>query len=62
MGVEPMRELPAAQSRPAGRCFRPKVLSAMLTRSLLLYLAADVMHRTWVVLNSDVAELIRRIH
>jgi hypothetical protein len=34
----------------------------LLTASLIFYLAASAANRTWEVLNSDVGDLIRRIH
>jgi hypothetical protein len=34
----------------------------LLTGSLMLYLAATILQRTWELLNSDVGVLLRRLH
>lgn len=34
----------------------------LLTNSLILYLVAVASHRAWVLLNSDVSQLVRRLH
>lgn len=36
--------------------------SRLLTNSLILYLVAVATHRAWVLLNSDVTQLLRRMH
>jgi hypothetical protein len=36
--------------------------AALVSSSLILYLAAVAAQRTWVVLNSDVGQLLRRLH
>ena len=38
------------------------LLAALLTNSLVLYITADALHRLWTLLNSDVMQLIRRVH
>jgi len=38
------------------------LVAALLTNSLVLYIAADALHRLWTLLNSDVMQLIRRVH
>jgi hypothetical protein len=38
------------------------VLRPLLNESLLLYLAAIAAHRIWLLLNSDVVQLVRRVH
>ena len=37
-------------------------VARLLTSSLILYLAAVAAQRTWVLLNSDVGQLLRRLH
>jgi hypothetical protein len=37
-------------------------VAALLMNSLFLYLAADALHRLWTLLNSDVMQLVRRVH
>ena len=34
----------------------------LLSSSLILYLLAVVAHRAWIILNSDVALLLKRVH
>ena len=34
----------------------------LLTSSLILYLVATATHRAWLLLNSDVSQLLRRLH
>jgi len=36
-------------------------LTRMMTRSLVVYVLAVLVQRTWALLNLDVAQLIRRI-
>jgi hypothetical protein len=54
--------------RPAGsrRAARARTLEALvhelLDNSLVLYLAAFAAQRAWVLLNSDVLQLLRRLH
>ncbi len=53
---------PAAARSSAIRSRVRSVTASLLTASLILYLAASAANRTWVLLNSDVGDLIRRIH
>jgi len=54
--------------RPAGsrHAARVRTLEALvdelLDNSLVLYLAAFAAQRAWVLLNSDVLQLLRRLH
>ena len=54
--------------RPAGshRAARVRTLEALvdelLNNSLVLYLVAFAAQRAWVLLNSDVLQLLRRLH
>lgn len=54
--------------RPAGsrHAARVRMLEALvdelLNNSLVLYLVAIAAHRTWLLLNSDVLQLLRRLH
>lgn len=50
--------MPAA----AGRAWLEAFGSALLDRSLLVYLFAVAASRLWMLLNTDVAELLRRVH
>jgi hypothetical protein len=48
-----------------GRTLRASLHGAaatLVSSSLILYLAAVVAQRTWVVLNSDIGQLLRRLH
>jgi hypothetical protein len=58
-----MGKLRSAEARPlaGGRSLR--TLSAtLLSHSLVLYIMAVILHRLWALLNSDVLQLIRRVH
>jgi len=58
-----MREpRPALPRHPAGRRTLKAFAATLLTHSLFLYLTVDVLHRLWTLLNSDVMQLIRRVH
>jgi hypothetical protein len=51
--------------RPAGGCLEPAagmVVRRLTDRSLLLYLLVVVADRAWLVLNTDVQDLLRRMH
>ena len=37
-------------------------LARLLSKSLILYLLAVLAHRAWILLNSDVALLLKRAH
>jgi len=37
-------------------------LQQLLTSSLILYLIGNIAQRAWLLLNSDVGQLIRRLH
>jgi hypothetical protein len=37
-------------------------LQRLVTNSLILYLLGNVAQRAWLLLNSDVGQLIRRLH
>jgi len=50
---------PAATPRPK---LTPAFVQRLATSSLILFLLGAVAQRTWVLLNSDVAQLIRRLH
>ncbi len=53
---------PTAAQAPSVRSRFRSFVASVLTASLILYLAASAANRTWVLLNSDVGDLIRRIH
>ncbi len=58
-----MREPRPAQPRHvAGHRTLGAFTAALLMNSLFLYLAADALHRLWTLLNSDVMQLVRRVH
>ena len=58
-----MREPRPAQPRHmTGHRTLGALAAALLMNSLFLYLTADVLHRLWTLLNSDVMQLIRRMH
>jgi hypothetical protein len=38
------------------------LVDELLNNSLVLYLVAFAAHRTWLLLNSDVLQLLRRLH
>jgi hypothetical protein len=46
----------------AGRSALRRFANHLISGSLILYLATVVTHRTWVLLNSDLSQLIRRLH
>ena len=37
-------------------------LQRLVTNSLILYLLGNVAQRAWLLLNSDVSQLLRRLH
>ena len=39
-----------------------QLVDELLNNSLVLYLVAFAAHRTWILLNSDVLQLVRRVH
>jgi hypothetical protein len=53
---------PAMPRHMAGHRTLGALLAALLTNSLVLYITADALHRLWTLLNSDVMQLIRRVH
>jgi hypothetical protein len=58
-----MRELrPAKPADMAGERPLLAMATALLTKSLVLYLSAVILQRLWTLLNSDVLQLIRRVH
>ena len=54
------RPVAAGSRSPALR--KPRLATGLLANSLLLYLLAIVAVRLWVLLNSDVSQLLRRLH
>ena len=48
------------QPSDSARTLFPGVVRWLMDNSIVLYLAAIASHRIWVVLNSDVGELLRR--
>jgi hypothetical protein len=57
-----MRELRPEKPHLAGDRTLRVMATALLTHSLVLYITAVTLHRVWMVLNSDVMQLIRRVH
>jgi hypothetical protein len=58
-----MRELrPAKPRHLAGERTLQALATALLTNSLVLYITAATLHRLWALLNSDVMQLLRRVH
>ena len=57
-----MRELRPEKPHLAGDRILRVMATALLTHSLVLYITAVTLHRVWMVLNSDVMQLIRRVH
>ena len=58
-----MGKLRSAESRPLAGGSSLRTLSAtLLSHSLVLYIMAVILHRLWALLNSDVLQLIRRVH
>lgn len=53
---------PTGSFHVAARHRLERVLRSVLNESLLLYLAALAAHRIWLLLNSDVVQLVRRVH
>ena len=51
---------PAGERRSSSRGALANGVTRMMTYSLVLYFAANFMHRIWGLLNSDIAQLIRR--
>jgi hypothetical protein len=53
----------SAGSRRAARVRTlEKLVDELLNNSLVLYLVAFAAQRAWVLLNSDVLQLVRRLH
>lgn len=52
---------PAERRRSGRRTPLMNVITRMMTTSLVAYVVAIVMQRTWAILNVDVAQLIRRL-
>jgi hypothetical protein len=58
-----MRELrPARPPHLAGARTLREMARTVLTNSLVLYMAFAGLQRLWTLLNSDVLQLIRRVH
>ena len=58
-----MRELRLARPRHlAGARTLRKMAGALLMNSLVLYITFVGLQRVWTLLNSDVLQLIRRVH
>ena len=53
---------PAGSRAFADRSTFRRSANRLLASSLLLYLAAVATQRAWVLLNSDVGQLIKRLH
>ncbi len=53
---------PTDRDAQASAQSRSSMSARLLANSLLLYLLADAAGRVWVVLNSDVGQLLRRLH
>jgi hypothetical protein len=53
---------PGDRGTAASTQSRSSLSARLLANSLLLYLLADAAGRVWVVLNSDVGQLLRRLH
>ncbi|HSF79009.1 MAG TPA: hypothetical protein VLA38_10385 [Steroidobacteraceae bacterium] len=53
---------PAGSRRAAPARALEALVDELLNNSLVLYLVAFAAHRTWVLLNSDVLQLVRRLH
>lgn len=51
---------PAGERRSSSRGALANGVTRMMTYSLVMYFAANVMHRIWGLLNSDIVQLIRR--
>ncbi len=58
-----MRELRPATRRHVAR---PHVLQTLATalfmNSIIVFIVAHAMHRLWTLLNSDILQLVRRVH
>lgn len=52
---------PADRRRDGRRTALMNGITRMMTSSLVVYVVAILMQRTWAVLNLDVAQLIRRL-
>jgi len=58
-----MKDLQRPGERRSGADGLVEATAARLLRSsLILYLAALAAHRAWLLLNSDVSELVRKVH
>jgi hypothetical protein len=53
---------PAGSRRAAPARALEALVDELLDNSLVLYLAAFAAQRAWVLLNSDVLQLVRRVH
>ena len=51
---------PAGERRSSSRGALANGVTRMMTYSLVMYFAANFMHRIWGLLNSDIVQLIRR--
>ena len=51
---------PAERRRGGRRTALMSVITRVMTSSLVVYVAAILIQRTWALLNMDVAQLIRR--
>ena len=51
---------PAGERRGSNRGALANGITRMMTYSLVMYFAANFLQRIWVLLNSDIVQLIRR--
>ncbi|MBK6351129.1 MAG: hypothetical protein IPF50_15605 [Proteobacteria bacterium] len=51
---------PAGERRSSSRGALANGVTRMMTNSMVVYFAANFMHRIWGLLNSDIVQLIRR--
>ena len=51
---------PAGERRSSTRGALANGVTRMMTYSLVMYFAANFLHRVWGLLNSDIVQLIRR--
>jgi len=56
------RELPAVAPRVAEHRKPVSLMQTLLDDSIVIYLAAVTAQKTWVLLNADLFQLIRRTH
>jgi hypothetical protein len=52
---------PAERRRGGRRTALMNGITLMMTKSLVLYVVAALVQRTWALLNSDVTDVIRRL-